>query len=71
MQSQGQQVQASVDLPKGGLGFPLYIEEFMDKVMNWNKNSPDIIKQQRLYSVATVRHCCNLALARSGLAILL
>ena len=44
VQSQRQQVQASVDLPKGGLDSPLYTEEFGDKAKDWNENSPDIIK---------------------------
>ena len=70
MKSQ-RQAQASVDLPKGGLGSPLYVEELVDKTEDWNENSSDIVIQQCVYSTATVHHHCNLALACSGLAILL
>ena len=70
MRSQ-RQAQASVGLPKGGLGSPLYIEELVDKAEDWNENSPNIVIQQCVYSTATVHHHCNLALACSGLAILL
>ena len=69
---QSQRQQASVSRStKGGLDSPLYAEEFVGKAEDWNENSPDIVKQQRVYSTATVHHHCNLALAHSGLAILL
>ena len=44
-------MQALVDLPKGGLGSPLYAEEFVDKAKYWNENSPDIVNQQRVHSI--------------------
>ena len=30
--------QVSADLPKVGLNFYLYVEEFVDKAMDWNEN---------------------------------
>ena len=59
VRSHRQQAQALVDLPKGCLGSPLYIEEFVGKAKDRNENSPDIVKQQRVYSPATFHHHCN------------
>ena len=66
VQSQRQQAQASVDLPQGGLDSLLYVEEFIDKVKDWNENSPDIVKQQR---AATVHHHCSTSCLISQFAL--
>ena len=71
VRSQRQQAQESAGLPKGGLDSPLYIEKIVDKAKDLNNDIPDIVKLSHVYSTATVHHHYNLALARSGLTILL
>ena len=43
--------QASVDLPNGGLDFPVYVEEFMGKAKDWNENSPCVLHSHGSSSV--------------------